>query len=188
MAQPDQWHIQYDSHPKPQTQQLDDALYLWITDMTVQHAAINDEMLLTKARQLGDQLNVTDFAYSREYLQRFKSRRGIKRKFYQGEAYSADMDSVDTGRQQLRHELRNYDQDDIFNLDETGLLYRLGPQLHISDNEDQRHQEIQRQNYSSPDSECYWYDQTQTLRHNQSESTQMFWQDLRLRDLRKLQI
>ena len=31
-------------------QQLDDALYLWFTDMSAHHAAINDEMLLTKAR------------------------------------------------------------------------------------------------------------------------------------------
>lgn len=36
-----------------QHQQLDDALYLWFYDMSAHHAAINDEMLLTKARQLG---------------------------------------------------------------------------------------------------------------------------------------
>lgn len=36
-----------------QHQQLDDALYLWFSDMSAHHAAINDEMLLTKARQPG---------------------------------------------------------------------------------------------------------------------------------------
>jgi hypothetical protein len=64
-------------------QQLDDAIYLWFSDMTAHHAAIKDEMLLTKAKQLGEQLNVADFSYSIGYLQRFKSRRGIKRKLYE---------------------------------------------------------------------------------------------------------
>lgn len=63
-----------------QHQQLDDALYLWFSDMPAHHAAINDEMLLTKARQLGQQIGVTGFSYSRGYLHRFKSRRGISMK------------------------------------------------------------------------------------------------------------
>lgn len=108
-------------------QQLDDALYLWFTDMSAHHAAINDEMLLTKARQLGEQLGITDFSYSRGYLHRFKSRRGIKRKLYEGEADSADMTAVQTGREDLQRVLQDYDPEDIFNLDETGLFYRLGP-------------------------------------------------------------
>lgn len=84
-------------------------------------------MLLTKARQLGEQIGVTDFSYSRGYLHRFKSRRGIKRKLYEGEADSADMTAVQSGRQDLQRVLQDYDPEDIFNLDETGLFYRLGP-------------------------------------------------------------
>lgn len=56
-------------------QQLDDALYLWFSDMSSHHAAINDEMFLTKAIQLGEQMGVTDPSYPRGYLYRFKSRR-----------------------------------------------------------------------------------------------------------------
>ncbi|XP_061191527.1 jerky protein homolog [Saccostrea echinata] len=112
-------------HPKHQS--LDDALYLWFTDMSARHAAINDDMLLTKAKQLGEQLNITDFNYSRGYLHRFKTRRGIKRKLYEGEADSADMNAVQTGRGDLQRVLKDYEPDDIFNLDETGLFYRLGP-------------------------------------------------------------
>lgn len=77
--------------------------------------------------QLGQQIGVTDFSYSRGYLHRFKSRRGIKRKLYEGEADSADMTAVQSGRQDLQRVLRDYDPEDIYNLDETGLFYRLGP-------------------------------------------------------------
>ena len=87
--------------------------------MSAHHAAINDEMLLTKARKLGEQLGVTDFSYSRCYLHRFKSRRGMKRKLYKGEADSADMTAVQTGREDLQRVLQDYDPEDIFNLDET---------------------------------------------------------------------
>lgn len=83
-------------------------------------------MLFTKARQLGEQIGVTDFSYSRGYLHRFKSRRGIKRKLYEGEADSAVMTAVQSGRQDIQCVLREYDPEDIYNLDETGLFYRLG--------------------------------------------------------------
>ena len=35
--------------------------------------------------------------------------------------------TVQTGREDLQRVLQDYDPDDIFNLDETGLFYRLGP-------------------------------------------------------------
>ena len=47
---------------QPKTQQLEDALFLWF--MFLHHAAINDEMLIMKAKTLGEQLNVTEFFYS----------------------------------------------------------------------------------------------------------------------------
>ena len=60
---------------KPKHQELEDAVFLWFTDMSSHHAAINDEMLITKAKTLGDQLDIKDFSYSRGWLQRFKTRR-----------------------------------------------------------------------------------------------------------------
>ena len=45
-------------------QQLEHALFLWFSYMSLHHAAINDEMLLMKAKTLGEQLNVTKFFYS----------------------------------------------------------------------------------------------------------------------------
>ena len=64
--------------------QLEDALFLWFS-MSSHHAAINDEMFIMKAKTLGEQLNITEFCYSRGWIQRFKKRRGIKRKLYEGE-------------------------------------------------------------------------------------------------------
>ena len=80
---------------QPKNQQLQYALFLWFSDMSSQHAAINDEMLIMKAKTLGDHWNITEFCYSRGWIQRFKNRRGIKRKLYEGEAESADMSQAE---------------------------------------------------------------------------------------------
>ena len=49
---------------QPKNQQLEDALFLWFSDISLHHAAINDEMLLMKAKTFGEQSNVTKFFYS----------------------------------------------------------------------------------------------------------------------------
>ncbi|XP_046564291.1 tigger transposable element-derived protein 6-like [Haliotis rubra] len=77
--------------------------------------------------ELGSKLGINDFGYSRGWLYRFKSRHQIKKQNYQGEAASADKNAVVKGREELKSVLKNYDEDDIFNLDETGLFYKLGP-------------------------------------------------------------
>ena len=112
---------------QPKNQQLEDALFLWFSDMSSHHAAINDEMLIMKAKTLGEQLNITELFYSRGWLQRFKNRRGIKRKLYKGEAESADMSLIHTGRDKLQQIIKVYNPEDVFNLDESGLFFRLGP-------------------------------------------------------------
>lgn len=163
-----------------QHQQLDDALYLWFSDMSAYHAAINDEMLLTKARQLGQQIGVTGFSYSRGYLHRFKSRRGIKRKLYEGEADSADMTAVQSGRQDLQRVLRDYDTEDIYNLDETGLFYRLGPNYTLAT---KKVSGTQRQDHSRPCSQRHRDNKDKTICDHQSSTTPMLRKELQPRVL-----
>ena len=90
-------------------EKLEQALAMWTSDMASHHAAVNDEMLIEKAKTLGGQLDVEDdFCYSRGWLQRFKQRHGLKRRLYEGEADSADMETVQLGRITLREVLKDY--------------------------------------------------------------------------------
>ncbi|XP_046571685.1 jerky protein homolog, partial [Haliotis rubra] len=106
---------------------MEEALFLWMNDMTSKNAAVNDEMLILKAKDFGDKLSIKDFAYSRGWLARFKSRHSISKQVLQGEAASADKTAVIAGREELKKVLSEYDAEAIFNIDETGLFYRLGP-------------------------------------------------------------
>ncbi|XP_064424711.1 tigger transposable element-derived protein 6-like [Latimeria chalumnae] len=107
--------------------EMEDALFMWFTEVRGRGAAVNDEMLLEKGRVLGERLGVQDFAYSKGWLANFKSRRGISHHRLHGEASSADMTAIVAGRAELQQTLANYSPDDIYNFDETGLFYKLGP-------------------------------------------------------------
>ncbi|XP_041362869.1 tigger transposable element-derived protein 6-like [Gigantopelta aegis] len=111
-------------------QKLEEALYLWLSDMSSKNAAINDQMLIEKAKNQGGKINITDFAYSRGWLARFKSRHNVTKRVYEGEAESADKTAVVKGREELKEVLKSYEVQDIFNLDETGLFFKLGQTMH----------------------------------------------------------
>lgn len=117
---------------KPQHKELEDALFLWMQDLSSQKAIINDAMLIQKAKAFGEQLGVKDFKYSDGWLQRFKERRGIKKKLFEGEANSACPVAVATGREEMQQLLSGIDPSDVYNMDETGLFFRLGPNYTLS--------------------------------------------------------
>uniref|UniRef100_H3BBU1 HTH CENPB-type domain-containing protein n=1 Tax=Latimeria chalumnae TaxID=7897 RepID=H3BBU1_LATCH len=107
--------------------EMEDALFMWFTEVRGHDAAVNDEMLLEKGHVLGERLGVQDFAYSKGWLANFKSRRGISHHRLHGEAASADMTAIVAGRAEFQQTLADYSPDDIYNFDETGLFYKLGP-------------------------------------------------------------
>ncbi len=111
----------------PLHQQMEDALFIWLNTMLSKHVAVSDMMLTEKAKQFGADLGITDFGYSTGWLKGFKARRGIKSHTYHGESESADMALVQQGRESLQQTLSRFMPDDIYNMDETGLFFRLGP-------------------------------------------------------------
>ena len=111
----------------PKQQSLEKALFLWFSDVRSKGATLSDDILIEKAREFGLKLAISDFNYSRGWLQRFKKRHHIKSYKCHGESASADLGAVSTGREQLKIDLANYDPNDIYNIDETGLFYKLKP-------------------------------------------------------------
>jgi hypothetical protein len=65
--------------------------------------------------------------YSSGWLQGFKNRHGIKVRVVHGESASVNAEIVEDGRRKLREVLREYSPDRIYNMDETGLFFRLEP-------------------------------------------------------------
>ena len=109
--------------------ELEDALFLWHTNALTHNvvSAKSDEILLTKAEQLGKELGVTDLSYSRGWLTNFKKHHNICLREKHGESASSDKQAATEGRTKLQGVLKDYALKDIFNFDETGLFYRLEP-------------------------------------------------------------
>ena len=111
----------------PKHQALDDAVWLWYGAARAATLAVSDLMLKTKAKELGDKLGITDLSYSNGWLEKFKRRHGLSKRKFEGEADSADMEQVASGRATLQSLLSNYELCNIYNMDETALFYRLTP-------------------------------------------------------------
>jgi len=78
--------------------------------------------------KLAELLNVVDFKASDGWLSSFKDRHGIVFKSVQGEAAAVNLERVEEWRHDvLRDLLIQYPPQDIFNVDETGLFWRLLP-------------------------------------------------------------
>jgi hypothetical protein len=109
-------------------EQLEKALWLWFCDIRSRNLAVSDEMLQEKGRIFGQRLGVSEgFNFSRGWLQGFKQRHKICLRTIHGEAASVDQAVVSVGREKLLEALSGYQLRDIYNMDETGLFFRLEP-------------------------------------------------------------
>jgi hypothetical protein len=112
---------------------LEDALYHWHIQMEKKKAVITGDILKAKAHEIWIQLpqytQQQEPGWSNGWLDRFKKRHNIKEYKLHGEGASADIDGEDAIKQMdnLRAECSTYALKDIFNMDETGLFWKLQP-------------------------------------------------------------
>ena len=90
---------------------------------------LSDVILLEKAKKIANGLGVPEgtLAFSSGWLHRFKKRNGIQVRKLQGEASSADINAITEALPLLKNMCSNYPPERIYNMDETGLFYRLEP-------------------------------------------------------------
>lgn len=110
--------------------ELENALMQWFSNARSQNIPISGEIMKEKAKQFAEQLQISDFECSTGWLDKFKERHELTFKKVCGEA-----NSVDTGtgamsdwKTKLQTILSEYQAEDIFNADETGLFYRMMPE------------------------------------------------------------
>ena len=113
--------------------ELEAALFEWQQRMQKKKATITGDVLKGKARELWDRLPQFDGLdkprWSSGWLDGFKKRFKIKEYVQHGEAASADINNPEIIKQMndLRELCATYADRDIFNMDETGLFWKLTP-------------------------------------------------------------
>ena len=116
----------------PKFAAVEEALSMWFSVMQAKKAILTDALLLEKGKYFAERLNFPDFTASGGWLSRFKSRHGISLKPLHGEANSVDVSIVSAARVQLKEVISAYEPRDVYNIDETGLFFRMPPSKSLS--------------------------------------------------------
>jgi len=107
---------------------VEEALLRWFSQARSRQLPVSGPLLMEKANSLAEGLGLTDFKTTVGWLERWKERNNIKFKKQHGEKQDAD----DWGAERWVTEvlpdiIKDYEPQDIFNADETGLYWRAIP-------------------------------------------------------------
>lgn len=108
--------------------EVDKGLLQWFRQKRHDNVPISGPILQEKASEMGSKIEGKNFVCSRSWIERFKKRNCITEGKIVGESASVDINVVNNWFTTVWPDLsKNYDSNNIFNADETGLFYRLTP-------------------------------------------------------------
>ena len=111
---------------------IEEALTIWVENALQTGLVLTDDILSTKALEFAFLLKEDKFKGSNGWVDGFKKRHNLKQYNIHGEAMSALLENLSTMREDLRQTLKDYNPEDIFNCDETGLFWKMKPSRTIS--------------------------------------------------------
>ncbi|MFQ6634157.1 hypothetical protein Gotur_010404 [Gossypium turneri] len=114
-------------HKSAKYPELEKVLYEWFLQYQ-EKVNMTGEMIQTKAKEFLQKMygdSNSKFNFSIGWLERFKARHGIKSYRRFGESDSVVMENIEDALPQIRAKLENFCWEDIYNMDETDLFYRL---------------------------------------------------------------
>ena len=118
---------------------LEKMLFLWHS-FTVSKMPISDDLFISKAKEFGEMLGIVEgssFCYSDCWLRRFKERYNIKKFEICGESGSVSEEAVRLARKNVHEFILEWlskegKLENIFNMGETALFYKLLPSSTLS--------------------------------------------------------
>jgi hypothetical protein len=111
--------------------ELEDMLYIWIDSMRCANLPVSPSLAIAKAKSIALSLSIpeTDFKAFWQWLSRFKVRKGLQKMLLHGEG--AEVNKSDPGLLATLNNLyviiAQYDPENVYNMDETGLFFCLLP-------------------------------------------------------------
>jgi hypothetical protein len=102
-----------------------EAVTLWFKQKRAMGCAITGAMVMEKATEFGGKMNVSGFRASEGWLSRWKLDENVSFRMFSGEMQDADKESAEEWvKNSLPKLCEGYKPNDIFNADETGLIYK----------------------------------------------------------------
>lgn len=113
---------------KSKHEEVDKGLLMWFSQKRHENVTITGDVLQEKANTIGRQIENSNFACSKSWIERFKKRHSIAAGKIVGESASVNMNTVNEWLTDVWPNIQQgYQAENIFNADETGLFYKLTP-------------------------------------------------------------
>ena len=114
-------------------QDIDESLFEWMKKARLNNVPINGPILMKKADDFAVLLNNQEFHANNGWLERFKQRFNITYNSLNGESAKVSEYAKETWINSVLPSLiEGYEKNDIFNVDETGLFFKLKPNKTMS--------------------------------------------------------
>jgi hypothetical protein len=108
---------------------LEDMLYIWIDSMRRAKLPIPPSLAIAKAKSSASSLSIpeSNFKASWQWLSRFGAHRGLQKWLLHGEGAEVNKNDPEllTALEELNVIIAQYDPENVNNMDETGLFFRL---------------------------------------------------------------
>ncbi|XP_039297132.1 tigger transposable element-derived protein 6-like [Nilaparvata lugens] len=108
-------------------QDVETAVMLWLKQCRDKNVSISGAILQEKAQQFAEQLGHNSFRASNGWLDRFKKRNEVPFKKVSGESGSVDDAVCAEWKKKLIDLTQGFNEDDIYNVDKTGLFFKCLP-------------------------------------------------------------
>ncbi|XP_046659158.1 tigger transposable element-derived protein 6-like [Homalodisca vitripennis] len=112
---------------KGELQDVEEAIIKWLKQCRDKNVPVGGPILQEKPQQFAEQLGHADFRASNGWLDRFKKRHEISFKKICGESVAVNVVTCEDWKAKLPDLIRGYNADDIYNADETGLVFKCLP-------------------------------------------------------------
>jgi hypothetical protein len=115
--------------------ELEDMLYIWIDSMCHARLPVSPSLAIAKAKNIAFTLSISDsdFKASWQWLSHFRTRQGLQKMLLHGEGAEVDKNDLEllSALEELYSIIAQYDPENVYNMDETGLFFRLLPKYSI---------------------------------------------------------
>jgi len=121
-------HLKRENHQKFKA--INEILYVWYKKCEASGIYVNGPLLKEEATNIKQSLNrpeLDGFKASDGWLEKWKVSHGIKEKQISGESLDVSQATVESWMERIRELCKDYDQRDIWNMDESGCFFKALP-------------------------------------------------------------